>query len=190
MDYCIRIWRDVALAVAGLGRRFGRAREGATALEFALIAGPFLIFLLAVMEIAYLFFLSVMVDNATLSSARKIRTGEMQFAAATPEDFWDDVCASIAIVAPCEGHLYLDVRTYENFATTRDPAPIENNDFDPSDLQMDFGQEGDIVLVRAYYIWDVFFPDLGTGLSNLNGGKRLLVTTVAFRNEPFGEVEG
>jgi Flp pilus assembly protein TadG len=170
--------------------RFARARDGGAALDFAIVAIPFFLFLLAVIEIGYMFFLSVMIDNAALASARKVRTGQMQFLQASSEDFWEDVCSNVAVVAPCEGHLFLDVRTYADFANTRTPAPITNGQFDDSGLQVDFGEPGDIVLVRVYYIWDVFFPSLGTQLSNLNGGKRVLTSTVAFRNEPYEDEEG
>jgi Flp pilus assembly protein TadG len=189
MDFCIRTWRGVRAAASALGRRFIRERDGGAALEFAIICLPFFVFLLAVMEIAYMFFLSVMVDNATLAAARKIRTGEMQMASASADDFWEDVCSRIEVVATCDGRLFVDVRTYDSFSNTREPPPVEDGEFDPSNLQTDFGDEGDIVLVRAYYLWDVLFPDLGTGLSNVAGGKRLLSSTVAFRNEPFGEVQ-
>jgi hypothetical protein len=112
----------------------------------------------------------------------------MQLASASAEDFWNDVCASIELVASCEGRLFLDVRTYDSFSDTREPPPVEDGAFDSANLETDFGEEGDIVLVRSYYIWDTFVPHLGTGMSNLAGGKRLLQTTVAFRNEPFGEI--
>ena len=171
-----------------LARRFARATRGAAALEFAIIATPFFLFLFAVIEVGYMFFVSVMIDAGTLEAARKIRTGQMQFAGATADDLWDDVCGNISIVAPCEGRLFLDVRTYDDFASTRAPLPIEEREFDPTGLHVDFGEEGDIVLVRSYYLWDVMFPDLGTGLANLNGGKRLMTSTIAFRNEPFGEI--
>jgi Flp pilus assembly protein TadG len=190
MAFAHHIWDGVRASCSSLTRRFARDREGAAALEFAIVAPPFFIFLLAVIEIAYMFFLSVMIDNATLSSARKIRTGQMQYASASSEQFFEDVCDRIEIVAPCDGHLYLDVRTYDDFGSTRTPNPVTGDgDFDPSGLDIDFGEEGDIVLVRAYYVWDVIFPDMGTGLSNLAGGKRLIVSTVAFRNEPFGTLD-
>jgi Flp pilus assembly protein TadG len=184
MSFLVRL---IDRARACVPARFARSRDGGAALDFAIVAFPFFMFLLAVIEVGYMFFLSVMIDNAALASARKVRTGQMQFMQASPQDFWDDVCSNVALVAPCEGHLFLDVRTYADFSNTREPAPVTSGDFDPSGLQVNFGQPGDIVLVRVYYIWDVFFPQLGTELSNLNGGKRVLVSTVAFRNEPYEE---
>ncbi|MGD2132139.1 MAG: pilus assembly protein [Maricaulaceae bacterium] len=170
-------------------RRFGRNKEGATAIEFAIVATPFFLFLFATMEIAYMFFISVMIESAVLDSARKIRTGQMQFQGASSEEFWDDVCDGISIIAPCDGHLYLDVQVIDDFGSSRIPNPVEDGEFDPSDLDTDYGEAGDIVLVRAFYVWDVTFPAMGTGLANLTDGKRLITATAAFRNEPFGEIE-
>jgi hypothetical protein len=41
------------------------------------------------------------------------------------------------------------------------------------------------VVVRLMYQWPVYVSLLGLNLADLNGGKRLLISTVAFRNEPF-----
>ena len=44
---------------------------------------------------------------------------------------------------------------------------------------------GDIVVVRLIYLWPVYVPILGLNLSDMAGGKRLMMSTVAFRNEPY-----
>jgi hypothetical protein len=41
-------------------------------------------------------------------------------------------------------------------------------------------------VVRLFYQWPVYLSLLGFTLSNMSGGKRLLVATAAFRNEPYG----
>jgi hypothetical protein len=43
----------------------------------------------------------------------------------------------------------------------------------------------DIVVVRVYYVWTLFTPLLNTSLKTLSGGKRLISSTVSFRNEPW-----
>jgi len=171
-----------------LARRFGRDRKGAAALEFAIVATPFFLLLFAVIEIAFMFVLSMMIDNATTQTGREIRTGQMQSSGATADDLWDSVCDRVKVIATCDGRLFVDVSTFNDFSSARTVNPISDGDFDGSGLAVDFGESGDIVLVRVFYVWDVFFPTLGTGLANLNGGKRLLVSTAAFRNEPFGDV--
>ena len=38
---------------------------------------------------------------------------------------------------------------------------------------------------RLFYQYPVYVSLLGFNLSNINGGKRLLAATAAFRNEPY-----
>jgi hypothetical protein len=43
--------------------------------------------------------------------------------------------------------------------------------------------------VRLFYQYPVYVSLLGFNLSNINGGKRLLAATAAFRNEPYIRTE-
>ena len=52
-------------------------------------------------------------------------------------------------------------------------------------MQYNPGGPGDIVVVTLYYEWPIYVSLLGNSLDNLNGGKRLLVATSVFRNEPY-----
>ena len=47
------------------------------------------------------------------------------------------------------------------------------------------GKDGDIVVVRMFYQWQLFVTGLGFNIANLAGSKRLLTATAAFKNEPF-----
>jgi len=40
-------------------------------------------------------------------------------------------------------------------------------------------------VMKLYYQWPIYVSLLNTGFANLNGNKRLLVATSAFRNEPY-----
>jgi hypothetical protein len=40
------------------------------------------------------------------------------------------------------------------------------------------------IVVRAFYQWPIYVTRLGFNIGNLNGGKRLLSATAAFRVEP------
>jgi len=39
-------------------------------------------------------------------------------------------------------------------------------------------------VVQLFYQWPLFVTGLGYNIANLNGSKRLLTATAAFRNEP------
>ncbi len=63
--------------------------------------------------------------------------------------------------------------------------PIDANGNLVQNFQYSPGGPGDIVVVRIMYQWPVYVSLLGLNLSDMSGGKRLLMATAAFRNEPF-----
>lgn len=56
--------------------------------------------------------------------------------------------------------------------------------FDPNSLNFSATNAGQIVLVKAYFIWPVYTPILFGPLQALNNGKVVISATSAFRNEP------
>jgi Flp pilus assembly protein TadG len=173
----IRAWR----------RRFAQARDGATAVEFALIAAPFLALMFGVLELGMVFMVSTTLDNATESAARKIRTGEFQMAGGgSASTFRDAICADMTwLGSTCASKLQVDVRTFPRFADVSLTDPVTDGAFDSSKTTFVPGDGEDIVVVRAYYEWTLITPMMNAGLASLGGTKRLIYSTVTFRNEPF-----
>jgi Flp pilus assembly protein TadG len=176
--------------------RFGSARRGATAVEFAFVALPFLTLLFAVLELGMVFLVSTTLQNAADAAGRKIRTGELQAGSGTRATFKSAICADMAwLGSDCASNLKVDVQTYANFdalmevdeetgeSSLRGPT-IANGEV--QDGAWEPGGAEDIVLVRAYYSWTLFTPLLNSSLPNLGNNKRLISTTVTFRNEPWG----
>lgn len=64
--------------LAGALQRFAEARQGATAVEFGLIVGPFIATLFVIFEVSYLFLVGEALDNGTTAAARRILTGQAQ----------------------------------------------------------------------------------------------------------------
>ena len=58
--------------------RIGRNTDGFTAVEFAMVIGPFLALLFAIMEVALVYFATFSLENATEQASRLIRTGQAQ----------------------------------------------------------------------------------------------------------------
>lgn len=170
-------------------RRAARNQSGATAVEFALIATPFFIMLFGILEVAMLFVATVALENAVDAASREIRIGDVQTGGGQAL-FEDTICDNIGPVLSCGDGLTFDVRTFEDFATAGDMAnPIDaDGEIDDDDFSFKPGKEREIVLVRVFYKWRIVTPLLGQFLSNLGGNQRLLTATVAFRNEPFGEL--
>lgn len=169
-----------------LADRLRRDRKGATAVEFAIIALPFLALMAAIMETALVFFASTMLDHALAQSAREIRTGQIQVAGGSAETFRNSICGRTAGIVNCN-ELRIDVRTLASFGSTPAMPLNADGEFDGESLGFSPGTAGDIVMVRAFYEWQLMVPTLGLGLSNMSGNRRLLTSAIAFRNEPFGE---
>jgi Flp pilus assembly protein TadG len=168
-------------------RRFARAQNGSAAVEFALVAAPFLALMFAILETALVFFAGQTLESAATDTARLIMTGQAQTAGYSKDDFKTAVCNRLAGgLFDCSNGVYVDVKTYTSFTSITTTPPIANGQLDTSNMAYTPGQPGDIVVVRLYYQWPVYVSIFDGNLSNLSGNKRLLVATSVFRNEPYG----
>ena len=170
---------------SSIARRFIRRQDGATAVEFGLVAAPFLALVFAIMETAIVFFAGQTLETAASDGARLIMTGQAQNAGYNQAAFKQAVCAKVYGLFNCNAGLYIDVKSYTNFASVDTTKPIVNNTLNVSSFGYSPGGPGNIVVVRLMYQWPVYVSLLGLNLSDVSGGKRVLMATVAFRNEPY-----
>jgi Flp pilus assembly protein TadG len=166
-------------------RRFRRNRRGSTVVEFALVAPIFFALLFAIIETAMVFFAGQVLETVTQDSARVIQTGQAQHASYSAAQFKDLVCSKIVALFDCQNGIYVDVRSYPQFTSVNITDPIDSSRNFVNDTKYCPGKDGDIVVVRLFYQWPIFVTSLGYNIANLNGGKRLLSATAAFKNEPF-----
>jgi hypothetical protein len=109
-------------------------------------------------------------------------TGQAQSQSLTQAQFKTKVCERIYGLFDCTNGLYVDVQTFTSFGSVTMTLPAVDAD-GKFVTQYQTGGPGDIVLVRLFYQWPVY-ASLLDRLSN--NGKRLLVSSAAFRNEPYG----
>lgn len=170
-------------------RRFGRARRGAAAVEFGLVAVPFFLLMFGVGELSMMGLAQTSLDYAVNETARRIRTGEAQTAGNSYTDMQNQICTGMNrfIVATCNGNLFLDVNHYTSFVNAANGQidPVQNNQFQTNGFGYSPGVASDIVVVRAYYRWQVITPLFQPIFQNISGGNRILVSTMMFRNEPY-----
>ena len=178
-----------APSVPDLAKRFLRARRGATAVEFAMIAGPLLMLIFGILELALVFMVSTTLETATAQAARPIRPGELQASGASRADqFKKAVCDRMSwLGSTCLANLYVDVRTYSDFTSLRDDPSLGAKSMDPDSTCWSPGGPTDIVLVRTYYVWRIFTPLISRALVNAGGDRRLVTAVEAFRNEPYSD---
>ena len=152
--------------------RFRRNRDGSAVVEFALVAP--------------LFFASQTLETATQDVARLVLTGQAQQVGYTKQQFKDEVCKHLTVMFDCQNGIYVDVESFSSFSSITAAKVIDDSQkFVPADHYKP-GNACDVVVVRLFYQWPLYVTGLGYDLSNLAGGKRLLMGSAAFRNEPFG----
>jgi Flp pilus assembly protein TadG len=168
-------------------KRYARCNNGAGAVEFAIIAAPFLALLIAIIQTALVFFASRVLDETTEQASRYILTGQAQTSGMTQAQFANYVCQKTSTLFNCN-NLMINVQNYSSFASANTSTPTLT--FDSSGAVTNQwawspGNAGDIVIVQVMYQWPVILGPLGYNLANLSNGNRLLVSTVALKTEPY-----
>jgi Flp pilus assembly protein TadG len=178
--------RLARLLPSRLVARFARQQDGAAAVEFALVAAPFLALTFAILETAFVFFAQQTLEATSADASRLIMTGQAQTANYTAADFKTAVCARVYGLFDCANGMTVDVKTYTSFSAVDNSTPVTAGVFDATKAGYVPGGPGCIERVTLYYQWPIYVSMYNTALSNLNGNKRLLVATAVFRNEPYG----
>lgn len=168
----------------GFLRRLRTDDSGATAIEFGIIALPFFTLLVALIEVSLVFFANFTLDNAVDKASRLIRTGQAQTQGFSETQFKQAICDNVTGLQNCMAGLKLDVQRFDNFTGVTMPDPLDADGELRNDFSFDPGTGGDVVIVRAFFEWNLIASFPG-GLGNMPDGGRLLVATAAFRNEPF-----
>ncbi len=179
--------------------RFGafvRDRQGATAVEFALIATPFLAIIAALIQTFLLFFAQSQLELTVRQSARQILTGQVQSQDASLSQaqaqtaFHQIVCNNGSMLFNCAG-LMVDVQVASAWSSANTGMPTLTYNANGSvsaaslaSLQFNPGTAGDIVVVRVMYLWPVFFGPIAFNLANQANGTRMIMASAAFQNEP------
>jgi len=171
---------------------FIKDRRGATAVEFAIVATPFLALIVALIQTFMVFFAQSHLEAVVQQASRQIQTGQTQTSttgdttAQAQTAFHQTVCSQVAILFSCSG-LMVDVQVATSWSTANTSTPTLTYDAQGNVTnvwQYNPGNAGDIVVVRVMYLWPVFLGPLGFTLSNQPNGSRLLMATAAFQNEP------
>jgi Flp pilus assembly protein TadG len=168
-------------------KNFVAREDGAAALEFAIVAAPFIALLVAGLQTALAFFAGQVLESAVADSSRAILTGSAQNGNLDQNAFAQLVCSKVQALFSCPS-LMVDVQTASSFSAASTAMPTltfnaqgqVNNSwaYNP-------GNPGDIVVVRVMYLWPTFLGPLGFSLSNQTNGSLLLMATAVFKNEPY-----
>jgi Flp pilus assembly protein TadG len=161
-----------------------KRKEGTTAVEFALVAFPFIFMTVGIVELALMFMTQSVLHESTFSASRLIRTGQIQQAPGGQQEMFEDaVCDFARLLIPC-GSIQYQVQSLPSFSDAEDMPPQFDADGNLMNTGFDPGVENDVVLVRVAYNYPVKTPLMQPLLAN-NGATRTMFSTIVLRTEPY-----
>jgi Flp pilus assembly protein TadG len=170
-------------------RNFGfqwvRRKDGTTAIEFSLMAIPFVILTLGIIELAVMYTAATLLEGATNHAARMIRTGQLQQVAAADQEsvFRESLCEFATVLIRCDDVVVesIPLADYADFG-----AAGPSYDEDGNLISQGFATAGsnDIVLVRVAYRYTMLSPFIGTLLAGPTN-SRLFMSTIVMQTEPY-----
>lgn len=172
-------------------RRFRRDEDGATAIEFGLVALPFFSLIFAIIETALAFWSAQVLETAVAAAAREIYTGSFQSSSgnANPDtaliNFKNSVCKNVIALFDCQKLVSVDIRRFESANDVTLPNPIDKDkNYDTSSYGYSQPKGNEIAVVRASMEYPRFVSIAGQS-TTLKSGKRLIMATATFRTEPY-----
>ncbi len=159
---------------------FWQARDGSAAVEFGIIAAPFLVLIFGALQLFILVFAQQILETSAEEAGRLVLTGKNP----TPAQFRTAVCKGMPAILDC-AKVMVDVQVATSFANADTSPPALTYDKDgkvTNTWQYDIGNSGDVVVMRLMYRWPMMNL-LNFNLGNLSDNSRLLMATSVFRNE-------
>lgn len=160
--------------------------RGATAVEFAIVGGSFMVLLLAAFEFGFMLLIQSMLDNAARDAARLILTGQAQTSGDPTSTFSTLLCNEVSTLIPC-GSIVYQAQVFNNWSSAQtavnNPPPRDKNGNMVSQ-GFNAGTQGQIMAVTVSYNYPFFTPWIG-GLVGGATNSAYLQSVVIFENEPY-----
>lgn len=171
----------------------GRDRRGTTAIEFAMVSLPFLMFSFGIIIMAMHYLTTIMLDRAALQASRKIRTGEVVTENMTVGDFKQLVCEEASPTIACNDKLQVHIQSADAWADINPRNCLESGSLaSPGTSEDDLvsqssGGASQVVLVTLCYEWTLPQNMPYIELGNMSNGSQLIQSVATFRSEPYPE---
>ena len=163
-------------------RKYLKRRDGSTAMEFSLLMIPFITLTLGIIELSLMFTAASLVEGATGTASRLIRTGQIQQGGGDPETvFRDALCEFATVLVDC-GQMVIEVQPLNSYADFTGPTLDVDGNMVPQGF--DAGGSNDRVLIRVAYNYTMMTPLVGP-LLNGPDGQMQFISTIVLQSEPY-----
>lgn len=193
MRCCLPIRSPFSAKRRFLLRRWLRNDDGSAAVEFAIVALPFFMFVFGIIGIGLYFLASSSLEYGVEAAARKVRTGEAQKGSVTVGQFKQDVCSAAGSYIDCN-KLTVIVQHAATWSGISPQSCVDSN----GNMVASTGTTGDmvskytgaaseVVLVTLCYQWDLAttFGFMNLGKNSDGSGPAIVQASTAFRSEPY-----
>ena len=140
---------------------------------------------LGAIELAIMYSSASLLEGATNSAARMIRTGQIQqSASADPEQlFRDEICNYAQVLIRCDD-VVIEVQRMDSFDDVAAMQPQYDEDGNFTSRGFVAGGSGDRVLVRTSFRYSMITPLVGPLLSGSDGSIPFM-STIVLQTEPY-----
>jgi Flp pilus assembly pilin Flp len=182
-------------------KRFGSSEDGATAVEFAIIAPALFFLTFAIVESGIAFAADILLKNATYDAARMGRTGFISENSTQDATVKEKIRAQAGVIMDVD-KLVITSLSYKGFNELKKPEPFTdkngngvrdngenftdvngNGVYDLDQGANGYGGTAQVVLYTVKYPWTFHTPGLKEIVGN-NGTVELTATAVV-QNEPY-----
>ena len=187
----MRILRSTLFAAARRGgpkQSLLNDENGTTAVEFGIVAMPFLLFILGIMGMGLYYLALISLEHGVETAARKIRTGEAEKSALTVGGFTNLICEA-ATGIDCS-KVTVIIKSKKTWSEITPPNCLTNGGQTPSsgnagDLVSDqSGSANQVVLITACYRWSLADSFKLLDLFSTSG-PTIIQAATAFKSEPY-----
>lgn len=164
---------------------FKNAQQGATAVEFALIAPAFIAILIAIFETTQFLYVQANLQAAASNAARLFMTGQAQNSGMSQAQVEAAICPAVQAVVNC-GNLIINVQSSSSASGLSTSTPqMYNAQGQLNAGNYSVGTPGDLMVVMIGYPLPVVTGPLGFMLSGNGNGTAAVWGVAAFRVEPY-----
>ncbi len=168
-------------------RLYRRQEDGATAIEFGILAFPYILLIVGIIEISLMFAAQSVLDHAVSNAARLVRTGQLQDLPQATQiaGFEDAVCDYAGFLMDCDEIQYYvdDLTDFAEAATIAEPEFDEDGNMIITGFSL--GGSSDVVFMRVVYRYPVMTPLLSQFIANTEDDRRILMSTNVLKTEPY-----
>lgn len=166
-----------------LWKNWFRKKDGSTAIEFSMLLIPYTMLSLGIIELSLMYVSASLLEGATYSAARMIRTGQLQQAnSPDPEgDFRDAMCEFLTALVDCND-VIIEATPMTSYGDYAGATFDENGNMVSQGF--DAGESNSRMLIRTAYRYNLITPLIGPLLSD-GTGSRLFMSTIVLQVEPY-----